>query len=95
MVLMLATVIFSGIVVSTLLLLLGLRSMQTRYALSVIAAYVVFFALVGLWLTYVRRVMVASRVASARRPRGRGIRPCRPDARSMIEAFRLCVVGKG
>ena len=66
MVLMLATVILSGIVVSKLLLLLGLGSMRTRYGLAVLVAYGVFFALVGLWLMYVRRMMFAARAAGQR-----------------------------
>ena len=67
MALLLVAVILSGVVASKLLLLLGLGSMQTRYGLAVVLAYVVFVALVGLWLMYVRRVMfVASRTARER-----------------------------
>jgi len=57
---MLVAVMLSGIVTSTLLLLLGLGSMQTRYGLAVVSAYVVFAALVGLWLRCVRRGMAVA-----------------------------------
>jgi hypothetical protein len=67
MMLMLLAVVLSGVVASKLLLMLGLGAMRIRYALAVIAAYLVFIGLVGLWLMYVRRVMfVASRTSSQR-----------------------------
>ena len=59
MVLILVAVALSGVVTSKLLLLLGLGSMRTRYGVAVAAAYLVFIALVGLWLMYVRRSMAA------------------------------------
>jgi hypothetical protein len=65
MMLLLLAVVLSGVVASKLLLLLGLGAMRIRYALAVIAAYLVFIGLVGLWLMYVRRVMfVAARTSS-------------------------------
>lgn len=65
MALMLVAVVCSGVVASKLLLLLGVGSMRTRYGLAVVVAYVVFFALIGLWLEYVRRIMFGSRATHA------------------------------
>jgi hypothetical protein len=58
-------VVLSGIVVSKLLLVLGLGSMRTRYGVAVAVAYAVFFALVGLWLMYVRRAMFGARAGGS------------------------------
>jgi hypothetical protein len=46
-------VLLSGVVCSALLLHLGLRSMPWRYLLAVTGSYLVFFALIRLWLLYV------------------------------------------
>jgi len=51
----LACVLLSGVVVSALLLWLGLASMPWRYMLAVAGSYLVFFALIRLWLLYVSR----------------------------------------
>ena len=73
MALMLVGVILSGVVASKLLLLLGLGSMRTRYGLAVLTAYVVFFALIALWLAYVRRIMFGVRAAGAGGSSGGGV----------------------
>lgn len=49
----LVAVLVSGVVCSALLLHLGLRSMPWRYVLAVAGSYLVFFALIRLWLLYV------------------------------------------
>ena len=49
----LVCVLLSGVVCSALLLHLGLRSMPWRYLLAVTGSYLVFFALIRLWLLYV------------------------------------------
>lgn len=51
----LAGVLLSGVVCSALLLRLGLRSMPWRYMLAVAGSYLVFFALIRLWLLYVSK----------------------------------------
>ena len=49
----LVCVMLSGVVCSALLLHLGLRSMPWRYLLAVTGSYLIFFALIRLWLLYV------------------------------------------
>ncbi len=50
----LSATIASGLVATKVLLAIGVKSLALRYGLAVVAAYLLFLALIRLWLFYVR-----------------------------------------
>jgi len=66
MLLIAAAVLLSGVVVSKVFWLLGLRDMLLRYPLAVACSYGIFFLLVRIWLWYVA-------VAALSKPSGGGL----------------------
>lgn len=65
MTLIMAAVVFSGVLASKIMWWFGVTSMAARYPMAVVCSYGVFFALLSIWLLYIDAIHAGDQGATA------------------------------